>query len=46
MITGEDYHTRSTTLIEAGDAGVTAHEITWYPNGQIHSELRESFSLV
>lgn len=46
MITGDDYHTRSTTLIEAGDAGVAAHEITWHSDGQIHSELREFFSLV
>lgn len=46
MITGDDYHTRSTTIIEADDAGVNAHEITWSPDGQIRSESHESFSLV
>lgn len=43
LITGPDYHTRSSTFMTARAGQIDVHEITWQPDGQPENEARESF---
>lgn len=46
LITGKDYHTRSSTFISVCDGQVQAREITWTPDGRLQHEVRETFAIV
>lgn len=45
LITGDDYHTRSSTLIAIRDGKVDAREVTWTPDGKRHFEVQETFAI-
>jgi uncharacterized protein with NRDE domain len=45
-ITGERYHTRSTTLLSLSDRKVSAKEFTWGPEGQLVNTVDEAFELL
>ena len=45
QITGESYHTRSTTIIAIHHHRVAAREITWTPDGEIAQQVEFNFQL-
>jgi uncharacterized protein with NRDE domain len=45
LIAGDDYHTRSSTLIQLDPRKAAVREITWSPSAQAVTTLREYFEL-
>lgn len=45
LITGDEYHTRSTTLVRVALGTADVREITWSPDGEVYAEASEEFTL-
>lgn len=45
LITGDDYHTRSTSLIRIRDSQISAKELTWTPQGRLAKQVDFAFAL-